>query len=363
MTFLVLLTVALLLPAKATSTRAVPITPPYEGNCQNPRWSPDGSRLSYEVNYHDRRTVELYVLTPGKGGPAPVRPQMRGASSLTAGFQGATRTESVAQELSWSPSSLGRFVFSASGAQRDYDIYLDNTGPLSASAGTDGGPVWSPTGGTIVFTSARTGQGDLYALEVDALDAPPRRVTQAPTTAEVFAAWSPDGRSLVYVGHDTAGDNLYLLDDVSAPRPRQLTAWERTQTRPTFSPDGLSVAFYSNHRDPDRFDLYVLPLGSQPRIVARDVIMNGRGPSWTPDGRHLVFVRDEDARYNPIYAVPVADPVTTTLVATGTVGNGDLDVVRGTDGRVYLAVAAQGATGDARRDFKRIYVMELTDLP
>ncbi|MBN1336936.1 MAG: PD40 domain-containing protein [Deltaproteobacteria bacterium] len=341
--------------------RARPLTPPHKGNCQNPRWSPDGSRLAYEVNDHDRKVVELYVVTPGGSTPVRVRPHAPGASGLTAGFR--SQDANVAQEISWSPASLGRFVYSASGPQRDYDLYLDSGDPLSASLGTDGGPAWSPTGDRIVFTSARTGQGDLYALDVHDLDAPPLRLTRAPTSAEVFAAWAPDGRSLVYVVHDDAGDNLYLLDDIGRPEPRKLTGWDRTQTRPVFSPDGHSIAFYSNHVDPDRFDLYVLPLGGQPRLMARDVILNGRGPSWTPDGRHLVFVRDEDARFDPVCAVPVDRPQAACAIPTGTVGNGDLDVVLGAEGRVRLAVAAQGVTGDARRDFKRIYVLDLLGLP
>ncbi len=39
--------------------------------------------------------------------------------------------------------------------------------------------------------------------------------------------------------------------------------------------------------------------------------------------------------------------------------NGDLDLAVGTDGRVYLAIAAQGESIGAKRDFKRIYVMPL----
>ncbi len=44
-------------------------------------------------------------------------------------------------------------------------------------------------------------------------------------------------------------------------------------------------------------------------------------------------------------------------------GNGDLDLGRGTDGRLYLAVTAQGLEGGGKRDFKRVYVMELDKLP
>jgi hypothetical protein len=41
-------------------------------------------------------------------------------------------------------------------------------------------------------------------------------------------------------------------------------------------------------------------------------------------------------------------------VPTGTLGNADLDVAR-RGGETWLAVAAQGAEGDGRRDFRRLY--------
>jgi Tol biopolymer transport system component len=93
------------------------------------------------------------------------------------------------------------------------------------------------------------------------------------------------------------------------------------------------------------------------------VVMDSAGPSWTPDGAHLVYVLDDESRYDPIFAAPVADPSRATLLSTGTVGNGDLDLGRGTDGRLYLAVTAQGLEGGGKRDFKRVYVMELDKLP
>jgi len=352
----------LCLPSPAFG-RAAPISPAYEGNCQNPSWSPDGSRLAYEVNYHDRKTIDLYVMVPGQGQPSPVKPTARGASAITAGFSTAA-AGMVVNELSWSPASIGRFVYAASGADRDYNLYLDQgSTPIVASPGADGGPRWSPDGRWIAFTSARTGQGDIYLLDTRQMEVAPRRLTDAPTSSELYLSWSPDGRRLAYVGHSADGDNVYLMDDVANPRPVLLTRWSHTQTRPSFSPDGRSLAFYSNHTDPARFDLYIMSPGGTPQLIAQRVVLDGSGPAWTPDGRHLVFVLDDESRYDPVVAAPVADPTRARAVDTWTVGNGDLDVARGTDGRVYLAVTAQGLTGDARRDFKRVYVMELANLP
>lgn len=337
---------------------ARPVSPAHGGNCQAPSWSSDGSMLAYEVNFHDQKRIDLFVYEPGKGEPRQVAPTRRGGSSLTAGFS-TTAVERVAHEASWSPAPVNLFVYSASNEDRDYDLYLDRGAGVAVAPGADGTPVWSPDGRWIAFTSARTGQGDLYRLDAHRLDQPPVRLTTDPQGSELYADFSANGKSVVFVAHTDRGDNLYLIDDVTQPTVKTLTSWPRTQTRPSFSPDGQRVAFYANKDDNERFDLYVMRLGGTPYPLARGVVMSHDGPAWTPDGNHIVYVLDDDTRFNPVYRVDPSNPDTARPVATDTVGNGDLDLTRGTDGRTWLAVAAQGRTGDATRDYKRIYVMTL----
>lgn len=339
---------------------AVVISAPVDANCQAPRWSADGVALSYELNDHAKKVVDLYVFTPStRASRKVVLPGAGAASStLTSGFT-VVSAERVAHEASFSPSAA-HFVYSASGPANDYDLYLDTGSRVAAAPGADGNPAWSPDGQHIAFTSARTGQGDLYLLNAAALDAPPLRLTGDETASEVYAAWSPDSGSLVFVGHTARGDNIYLIDDLQFPAPRALTAWPHVQTRPVFSPDGRRIAFYSNHTSPARFDLYVMPVGGTPTLVASDVVMNARGPTWSPDGAALLFVQQDPNHLNPVRSAPWADPTRAVTLATGTVGNGDLDVVRRADGTVWLAIAAQGL-GSALgvRDFMRIYLLRL----
>lgn len=343
--------------------QATPISPDYEGNCEAPMWSSDGTQLSWEVNFHDRKVIDLYVMAFGSGsGPRKVVPVVRGASAMTAGFDVAA-AQDVVHEITFSPPSLHRFIYSASGASEDYDLYMDGGGAIAAAPGADGNAAWSPDGRHIVFTSARTGQGDLYLLDVNSLEAPPLKLSGDAVATEIYAAWAPDSQHLAFVGHTRQGDNLYIIDNVGFPAPRQFTSWEHTQTHPTWSPDGTMIAFYSNHTDIHRFDLYMAPVNGTPTLVAQDVVMNGAGPAWTPDGRHLIYVKHDDNRYNPVYAAPVRQPSQAQPVATGTVGNADLSVAKRSDGKVWLAVAAQGRTGDRVRDFRKVYVMALGALP
>lgn len=333
-------------------------------NLQSPRWSDDGKKLSYEANYVERQVIELYQGDPRTGSFMRVVPLARAASATTAGFGGGAKPGAVSHELAWSPPALGnRFVYTASNESADYDLFLGGGGPLSAAPGADGGAAWSPDGRYIAFTSARTGQGDVYLLDVQAMDAAPRRISHDADASELFITWSPDSQKLVFVGHSDKGDNLWLVPALTEA-PQRLTDWTRSQVRPTFAPDGQLLAFYANHDDAARFDLYIVSprVGAVPTLVLKGVKPNQAGPVWTPDGKHLIAVQDDDERLDPIVAIPVAEPSRMRVLDVGTVGNGDLDVAL-VDGRLQLAVVAQGKKVDRERAFDRLFVADVPALP
>ena len=59
----------------------------------------------------------------------------------------------------------------------------------------DGIPAWSPDGKRIAFDSQRSGNGDIYVMDVDGSNIV--RLT-SDSDVEEWPAWSPDGRSIVY---------------------------------------------------------------------------------------------------------------------------------------------------------------------
>lgn len=347
-----------LVPA-AVAAPAVPVGEVAGANLQRPCWSLDGKLLAFEANFHDEKRIELYVGEPRPGGFGRIEAKARPTSALTAGFQTAPPSR-VAHEITWAPPAMGAFVYAASNDLQDYDLYLSGGGTLAPAPGADGLPRWSPDGSRIVFTSARTGEGDLYVVDVQAVEQPPVRLTSRTDSSELYADWSPDGQRLVYVAHSEAGDNLWLLPAPGEP-PVRLTAWAGNQIRPRFSSDGR-IAFYANAEDRERFDLYVMRPGESPTLLARGVYPDARGPSFTPDGRHLVYVADDDAALDPVRAVRVAPGAAPVTLDLGTVGHGDLDLVRG-DGEVWIAVVAQGRRTDPVRDYLRLFVAALPPLP
>jgi len=350
----------LFLFALAAAQTATPAASVPHANLQAPTWSPDGRKVSVEANFHEEKRIELHVGPPGS--LELVRMPTRGSTSLEGFDTRGGAAGRVMHELVWAPQGGGVFVYGASTAASDYDLYVSEGSPLAPAPGADGGPAWSSDGRWLAFTSARTGQGDLYLLDVQALEKPPRRLSKDDTHAELFPTWAPDSEQIVYVGHADEGDALWLIS-LRNGVPQQLTSWPGEQLRPSFSPNGALVAFYANREQGDRFDLYVLEprVGAEPRKLVEGVVPNVHGPTWTPDGQHLVVVVDDDDAFDPIVAVSVTGEGRHVL-DLGTVGHGDLDLGLH-DGVPTLAFVAQGLASDATRDFKRLFVAALPTLP
>ncbi len=112
---------------------------------------------------------------------------------------------------------------------------------------------------------------------------------------------SADGRTVAFRRNDVGQSRLAFLDlntgDVQEVPPEGRISQVYT---PRWHPDGERVAF-SGFREGGFRDIYVYDRrdGSTERITAdRHLDMS---PTWSPDGRYLVFVSDRDEVYN-IYA-------------------------------------------------------------
>lgn len=109
---------------------------------------------------------------------------------------------------------------------------------------------------------------------------------------------SPDGRTVAFVRNDTGQSRIAFLDldtkDIVEVAPLD----ELQQVyNPRFSPDGRRVA-YSMWRQGGYRDIYVYDRDTQAteRITADRFF--DQGPTWTPDGRYIVFTSDRTGVFN-----------------------------------------------------------------
>lgn len=153
----------------------------------------------------------------------------------------------------WSPDS-DTIVFS-SNRDGDFDLYrMDPDGAnilqLTNATGDDIGCAWSPKGKKLAFRSTRDGNPEIYVMKVDGSD--PVNITNSPTT-DTFPDWSPLG-DLIAFSTDRDGNNEVYVVEPDGSNPVNLTNDPAEDFNPAFGPDGKQMVFASN-RDGDT-DLY-----------------------------------------------------------------------------------------------------------
>jgi dipeptidyl aminopeptidase/acylaminoacyl peptidase len=108
---------------------------------------------------------------------------------------------------------------------------------------------------------------------------------------------SPDGRSVAYavstpdVPANTSHSAIWIasLDDATKP-PRRITAGEKKDSDPRFSPDGRRLAFVSDRGGSSQ--IWVLDLAGGDPVQATSFPTEVNAFTWTPDGRAFVISSD-----------------------------------------------------------------------
>jgi Tol biopolymer transport system component len=156
-------------------------------------------------------------------------------------------------------------------------------GRLTRGNSNDRQPVYAPGGERIVFSSNRSGNLDLWALERGTGSV--RRLTDHPGD-EWDPAVSPDGRILW--SSNRSGHFEVWTAEPDGARPRQLTHDGFLAENPSATPDGQWIVYSS--RRPERPGIWRMrPDGSDARLV---VAGNTRLPEVSPDGRYVMYLTD-----------------------------------------------------------------------
>ncbi len=150
------------------------------------------------------------------------------------------------------------------------------------------GPAVSPDGKRVaVVTDAGDGASDLelYDLASGKLQA---LLSQGSNLAD--PAWSPDGKTIAVTSYTLGAPRILLVAaDGTRADPQKITS-EGEYYRPSYSPDGLWIAYTLRHPTGGN-DVHAVEVKT-----GRDVALTADGKSWngvfSPDGGSVAFLRE-----------------------------------------------------------------------
>jgi TolB protein len=166
----------------------------------------------------------------------------------------------------------------------DADIWMidvatgDETQLTDTPDDWDSTPSFTADGTAVLFESNRSGNYEIYRLDLDTDE-----ITQlTDTDANNYEAKpSPDGEHIVFSSNRDGAFHVYVMD-ITGENVRRLTSGEGDNRCPHVSPDGERVSFYSN-RDGDE-DIFVIDFDGENEVRLTDAPGNDQIPSWADLG-------------------------------------------------------------------------------
>jgi Tol biopolymer transport system component len=162
-----------------------------------------------------------------------------------------------------------------------YDLMRRSGIPL-ATQNHSLGPVWSPDGTRIAYSSGL----DIFWRAADASGEPESLLARE--GAQYATSWSPNGDLLIFDDGSTAVQNssdIFVLTRQGSVRPLLATPYEERAGR--LSPDGRWLAYHSD--ESGRLEVHVRPF---PNVGAGKTTVStggGRRPVWSSNGRELFY--------------------------------------------------------------------------
>jgi dipeptidyl aminopeptidase/acylaminoacyl peptidase len=244
-----------------------------------PRWSPDGRWLAFTSDRKERGTPQLYLLALDGGEALRLTDQPGGVG-----------------DPQWSPDGR-RIAFLARDAETDEERARKEARDDHKVVDGD----WKRAGLYVLeVPDDLAGFGNAGLPEARRLSPPDLNIdlTIGPGLHSGFA-WAPDSRGFVAIASRTPkaddGFRPQLITLDLDGELRSLGTYDGVWSRPTFSPDGSTIAFVGCEGEaPAYFALNVIPANGGPaRTLLPGYAGSFRGHVWLPDGDRLLALTEE----------------------------------------------------------------------
>ncbi len=255
-------------------------------------WRHDGKGLIFTAIEQGSPLAQVWFLPYPKGMPLRITNDLIDYrdTSLTDDSTALVTVQSEAHVNVWLAPVTAGFLSDASRARQITDGVGQRAG--------DRGLMWMPNG-NLVFVSRASGSLDLWLMDQNGGNQ--QQLTTPETRAEVYPAVSPDGRYIVFSSNRTGNSNLYRLD-VTTGDQVQLTRGT-SEEFPTISPDGKSVIYTLTSSS--KFTLWKVPIDGGEPVQLTDKL--SQWPVVSPAGERIAcWYRQETNAPWQIAIIPIS---------------------------------------------------------
>ncbi len=159
----------------------------------------------------------------------------------------------------------------------------------------------SPTGSRAVFDV----RGEIITVPAEKGD--PRNITETTGAHETFPAWSPDGKSIAYFSDKNGEYQLHIRPQDGKSDAR---AWPVAGTGfyafPKWSPNGKYITFNDNGRN---MYIFEVESGNLKKIDADELYVPGPFRNsfgdWSPDSRWVAYTKIMDTNFKQVFIYSV----------------------------------------------------------
>ncbi len=154
-------------------------------------------------------------------------------------------------------------------------------------------------------------RGEIFTIPAEKGDV--RNLTNSSGSAEIAPLWSPDGLSVAYFSDKSGEYRLTIVRQEGVLAPRDIALPEPSRPySPAWSPNGKKIAYQDTH-----FRIWVLDVATGAAKIADTdpYFMGDRSivPVWSPDSRWLAYPKRLKSLFRAIYAYDVETGVTTQM--------------------------------------------------
>jgi TolB protein len=170
-----------------------------------------------------------------------------------------------------------------------YSLDLNRLVSFPRYGGTNLSPAWAPDGTKLAFSSTRGGEPNIYVT--DAAGGSSHRLTND-KGPDVGPTWNrKTGAQIAFVSGRTGLPQVYTME-ADGTNVQRMTD-QGYAVSPSWSPNGqfLALAWFRKYGPgaPGANDIYLMDIASKQWVQLTHDGGRNDFPSWSPDGRHIVF--------------------------------------------------------------------------